>query len=112
MIIKNGNNKNGLSGIKSFKNSKLWVNRPIKKIDSPRLNDKHKIITIWLVKAIPNGIKLIKLHKRIKQNKEKIKGKYIYPLGPTCWSNIAKRKLYNFSNTNCQKFGTSVMSKK
>ena len=45
------------------------------KIDKQILNDNHIIIIIWLVKAIPKGIKLIKLQIKTKLNKVKIKGK-------------------------------------
>jgi hypothetical protein len=75
MIIKKGNNSIGDCGINNFKNSKLCVKRPIKKIDKPKVKDKNNIMAIWLVNAIPNGVILIKLHNKTKKNNEKINGK-------------------------------------
>jgi hypothetical protein len=71
-----GNKIKGHSGIKIFKNFKFCVNNPIKKTELQIVIDKYKINTKWLVKAIPNGIKLIILHKKTKLNIRKIKGKY------------------------------------
>ena len=75
ITIKKGNNRKGHSGIKSLKNFTLCVNKPIIKIDKPKLKDKYNVIAMWLVKAIPNGVILIKLHNNIKKKTEKIKGK-------------------------------------
>jgi len=46
MIIKKGNNSIGDCGINNFKNSKLCVKRPIKKIDKPKVKDKNNIMAI------------------------------------------------------------------
>lgn len=40
--------------------------QPVIKIDKQILKDNHIIIIIWLVKAIPKGIKLIKY--KLKRN--------------------------------------------
>ena len=73
--IKINNNKKGHLGIKICKNFKLWNNKPTIKIEIHKVNDKNKIKIIWLVKAIPKGNKLTILHKKIKLNITKIKGK-------------------------------------
>jgi len=44
--IKKGNKKKGHSGMNNFKKSMLCVNRPIKKIDRPKVSDKKNIINI------------------------------------------------------------------
>lgn len=73
--IKIGNNIKGQEGINIFKYAILCLNKPIINIDKHKLNDNHKINIIWLVKAIPKGIKLSKLQIKIKLNNKKIKGK-------------------------------------
>jgi len=52
----------------------LCVNKPIKKIEKPKVKDKKSIIKIWLVKAIPKGVMLIRLHNNKKKKTENIKG--------------------------------------
>lgn len=72
----NINNKNkGASGTKIFKKLISLLTIPTKKTDVDIVKDKKKIITIWLVKAIPKGIKLNKLQINIKKNNVKINGK-------------------------------------
>lgn len=56
------------------------------------LKDNSKIIIIWLVKAIPKGVKLKKLQEKIKKNKEKIKGKNLIPDKPICCFNKPNKK--------------------
>lgn len=73
--IKRNNNKKGDCGIKIRKNFKFWTINPITKIETHKLNDTNNIKIIWLVNAIPNGNKLIILHKNIKLKITKIKGK-------------------------------------
>jgi hypothetical protein len=79
-----GNNTKGHSGIKICKNRKLYLNNPKIKIEMQIVIDKYITMIIWLVMAMPNGIKLNKLHNNIKINIVKINGKKTKPLLPIC----------------------------
>jgi hypothetical protein len=67
--------KKGACGTKIFKKGNPLVAKPTKKTDKDNVNDKKKTITIWLVNAMPKGIKLIRLQSKINKNKVKINGK-------------------------------------
>ena len=73
----------GHFGIKSLKKSNWWYIRPQITVVIPILKDSKKVITMWLVKAIPKGVilNILQTNKKKKiENKKGIKGVPLYPI--------------------------------
>lgn len=82
--------------------------QPVINIDKQILKDNHIIIIIWLVKAIPKGIRLNKLQINTKLNKVKINGKNKYPSLPICCLIKLKINSTTISNKYCKDVGIKL----